>query len=117
DYWRPMLAGSWFRYCGDPGTEEEPNEEVVSDLMARSPISLVDRIRTPLLVVQGANDPRVTKLESDNIVAALRERGVDVGYICKDDEGHGFQNPENRLDLYREMESFLARHLGGRSSS
>jgi len=117
DYWRPMLAGSWFRYCGDPGTEEEPNEEVVADLMARSPISLVDQIRTPLLVVQGANDPRVTKVESDNIVAALRERGVDVGYICKDDEGHGFQNPENRLDLYREMEAFLARHLGGRSSS
>ncbi len=117
DYWRPMLAGSWFRYCGDPGTEEEPNEDVVADLLARSPISLVDRIRTPLLVVQGANDPRVTKLESDNIVAALRERGVEVDYICKDDEGHGFQNPENRLDLYRAMETFLARHLGGRSSS
>ena len=114
-YWRPFLQGSWFRFVGDPGTEEEPNEEVVADLWARSPLSRVDAIRTPLLVVQGANDPRVTKQEADQIVVALRERGVDVEYLCKDDEGHGFSNPENRLDLYRAMERFLAEHLGGRS--
>ncbi|MEX2659578.1 MAG: S9 family peptidase [Acidimicrobiales bacterium] len=113
-YWRPFLQGTWFRYVGDPGTEEEPVEEVVADLLARSPLTHVDRIATPLMVVQGANDPRVTKVESDQIVAALRERGVDVEYIVKDDEGHGFANPENRLDLYRAMERFFARHLGGR---
>lgn len=116
EYWAPMLAGTFHRYCGDPGTEENPNPEVEADLLARSPITLVDRIKTPLMVVQGANDPRVTKIESDNMVAALRDRGVDVDYICKDDEGHGFSNPENRLELYRAMESFFARHLGGRSA-
>jgi len=113
-YWGPMLEGSWFRYVGDPGTEEAPNAEVEKDLLARSPISFVDRIVTPLMVVQGANDPRVTKIESDQIVAALRDRGVEVEYMVKDDEGHGFANPENRLDLYRAMERFLAQHLGGR---
>ncbi|MGI8757778.1 MAG: S9 family peptidase [Acidimicrobiales bacterium] len=112
-YWRPFLQGSWFRFVGDPGTEEEPNDEVVADLWARSPLSRVDAIRTPLLVVQGANDPRVTKQEADQVVAALRERGVDVEYMVKDDEGHGFANPENRLELYRAMERFLGEHLGG----
>ena len=115
-YWRPFLKGTWFRYVGDPGTEEEPDDEVVADLLARSPLSYVERITTPLMVVQGANDPRVTKVESDQIVAALAERGVDVEYLVKDDEGHGFANPENRLDLYRAMEHFFARHLGGRSA-
>jgi dipeptidyl aminopeptidase/acylaminoacyl peptidase len=114
-YWRPFLMGSWYRYVGDPGTEEEPDDEVVADLLARSPLSRVDAIRTPLLVVQGANDPRVTKQEADQIVAALAARGVDVEYLVKDDEGHGFANPENRLDLYRAMERFLAEHLGGRA--
>ena len=115
-YWRPFLQGSWYRFVGDPGTEDEPNEEVVADLWARSPLSRVDAIRTPLLVVQGANDPRVTKQEADQIVAALHERGVEVEYLLKEDEGHGFANPENRLDLYRAMEEFLAEHLGGRTS-
>lgn len=114
-YWRPFLQGTWFRYVGDPGTEEEPDEAVVADLLERSPLTHVERITTPLMVVQGANDPRVTKVESDQIVAALRERGVAVEYLVKDDEGHGFANPENRLDLYRAMERFLARHLGGRA--
>ena len=72
---------------------------------------------TPLMVVQGANDPRVTKVESDQIVAALEARGVEVEYMVKDDEGHGFANPENRLDLYRAMERFFAEHLGGRSGT
>jgi dipeptidyl aminopeptidase/acylaminoacyl peptidase len=116
-YWRPFLQGTWFRFVGDPGTEEEPNREVEAQLLERSPISRVGRIKAPLLVVQGANDPRVTKIESDNIVEALRERGVDVEYIVKDDEGHGFANPENRLDLYRAMERFFAKHLGGESAS
>lgn len=83
-------------------------------MLARSPIGRVDRITTPLLVAQGANDVRVVKAESDNIVEALRARGVDVEYLVKDDEGHGFLNPENQVDLYRATERFLARHLGGR---
>jgi dipeptidyl aminopeptidase/acylaminoacyl peptidase len=115
-YWRPFLQGTWFRFVGDPGTEEEPNREIEAQLLERSPISRVDRIKSPLLVVQGANDPRVTKIEADNIVDALRDRGVDVEYMVKDDEGHGFANPENRLDLYRAMERFFAKHLGGRQA-
>lgn len=109
-YWRPLLAGSWYRYVGDPDDPEQ-----LADLEARSPLSRVDDITAPLLVIQGANDPRVTKAESDQIVAALRARGVEVEYIVKDDEGHGFVRPENRMDVYRAVERFLARHLGGRA--
>jgi dipeptidyl aminopeptidase/acylaminoacyl peptidase len=108
-YWRPLLASTWFRYVGDPDDPEQ-----LADLEARSPLNRVDAIRAPLLVIQGANDPRVTKAESDQIVAALRERGVDVEYLVKDDEGHGFVKPENRMDAYGTIERFLARHLGGR---
>ncbi len=110
-YWRPFLASTWFRYVGDP---EKPED--VEDMLRRSPLERVDRIQAPLLVIQGANDPRVTQQESDQIVAALRERGVDVEYIVKDDEGHGFARPENRLDAYAAMERFFAKHLGGRSA-
>jgi dipeptidyl aminopeptidase/acylaminoacyl peptidase len=109
-YWRPFLESSWYRYVGDPDDPEE-----LPDLEARSPLNRVDAIVAPLLVIQGANDPRVTKVESDQIVAALRERGVEVEYIVKDDEGHGFVRPENRLDAYGAIERFLARHLGGRT--
>ncbi|MHB8342138.1 MAG: S9 family peptidase, partial [Mycobacteriales bacterium] len=84
-YWKTFLAGTFHRYVGDP---DDPAAE--ADMLARSPITRVDQIRTPLLVAQGANDPRVTKVESDQIVEALRARGVDVEYIVKDDEGHGF---------------------------
>jgi dipeptidyl aminopeptidase/acylaminoacyl peptidase len=108
-YWRPFLASTWFRYVGDPDDPEQ-----LADMEARSPLNRVDRIRAPLLVVQGANDPRVTKRESDQIVAALRARGVEVEYLVKDDEGHGFVKPENRLEAYAAIERFLARHLGGR---
>ncbi|MDX6556618.1 MAG: hypothetical protein QOD86_2813, partial [Miltoncostaeaceae bacterium] len=109
-YWRPFLESTWYRYVGDPDDPEE-----LPDLEARSPLNRVDEIVAPLLVIQGANDPRVTKVESDQIVAALRERGVEVEYIVKDDEGHGFVRPENRLDAYGAIERFLARHLGGRA--
>ena len=84
-------------------------------MLARSPITKVDQIRTPLLVAQGANDVRVVQAESDNIVEALRARGVEVEYLVKDDEGHGFVNPENLIDMYRAVERFLAEHLGGRT--
>jgi dipeptidyl aminopeptidase/acylaminoacyl peptidase len=109
-YWRPFLASTWFRYVGDPDDPEQ-----LADLEARSPLNRVDAIRTPLLVIQGANDPRVTKAESDQIVAALRARGVAVEYMVKDDEGHGFVKPENRMDAYGAIERFFARHLGGRA--
>jgi dipeptidyl aminopeptidase/acylaminoacyl peptidase len=75
---------------------------------------MTDRIRTPLLVAQGANDVRVPQEQSDRIVASLRERGVPVTYLLAEDEGHGFENPENRLRLYRAVEQHLAEHLGGR---
>lgn len=109
-YWRPLLASTWFRYVGDP---DDPDD--LADMERRSPLNFVDRITTPLMVIQGANDPRVTKAESDQIVAALRDRGVDVEYICKDGEGHGFVKPENRMEAYGAMERFFARHLGGRA--
>jgi dipeptidyl aminopeptidase/acylaminoacyl peptidase len=108
-YWRPLLASTWFRYVGDPDDPEQ-----LADLEARSPLNRVDDIVAPLLVIQGANDPRVTKAESDQIVAALRARGVEVEYMVKDDEGHGFVKPENRMDAYGAVERFFARHLGGR---
>lgn len=108
-YWRPLLASTWFRYVGDPDDPEQ-----LADLEARSPLNRVDDIVAPLLVIQGANDPRVTKAESDQIVAALRARGVEVEYLVKDDEGHGFVKPENRMEAFGAIERFLARHLGGR---
>ncbi len=110
DYWRPFLASTWYRFVGDPEVEEERE-----DMWARSPLSKVDEIVTPLMVIQGANDPRVTKHESDQIVDALRERDVDVEYIVADDEGHGFAKPENRMRAYRAMETFFAQHLSGRA--
>jgi dipeptidyl aminopeptidase/acylaminoacyl peptidase len=68
-----------------------------------------------LFVAQGANDPRVNKIESDQIVEAVKKRGSEVEYMVKDNEGHGFRNEENRFDFYRAMEQFLAKHLGGRT--
>ncbi len=78
-----------------------------------SPALQAQRITAPLFVAQGKNDPRVNIAESDQMVAALRARGVSVPYMVKNDEGHGFQNEENRFHFYRAMEQFLARHLGG----
>ncbi|MBJ7339562.1 S9 family peptidase [Mycolicibacterium sp.] len=106
---RPQLTNNWHLFVGDPS---DPHQE--ADMLARSPISRVDQICTPLLVVQGANDVRVVQAESDNIVEALRTRGVDVEYMVKEDEGHGFLNPDNSIDMYHAVERFLAKHLGGR---
>ncbi len=80
-------------------------------LKAASPVFHADRITAPLFVAQGANDPRVKKAESDQIVEALRSRGIEVEYMVKENEGHGFRNEENRFDFYRAMERFLATHL------
>ena len=86
-------------------------------MLSRSPITMVDRIRTPLLIAQGANDVRVVQAESDNIVASLRERGIPVEYLLAEDEGHGFENPENTIRFHHAIERHFATHLGGRSDS
>ena len=106
---RPHLANNWHLFVGDPN---DPEQE--ADMLARSPITRVDQIRTPLMVVQGANDSRVVQAESDNLVEALRARGVEVEYMVKTDEGHGFLNPDNQIDMYHAVERFLAKYLGGR---
>jgi dipeptidyl aminopeptidase/acylaminoacyl peptidase len=105
-YWEPYRQMQ-YEMIGNPETEKEL-------LTAASPLFSADKIKAPLLIAQGANDPRVKKAESDQIVAALQKRGVDVPYIVKDNEGHGFANEENRLYFYRAVERFLAKHLGGR---
>lgn len=105
-YWEPMRKMQ-YEMIGDP--EKEPEL-----LKAASPLFSADKIRAPLLIAQGANDPRVKKAESDQIVEALKARGIDVPYIVKDNEGHGFANEENRMYFYRAVERFFARHLGGR---
>jgi len=83
-------------------------------LAERSPLHSTDKIKTPLLVAQGANDPRVNRREAEQIVIALRDRGFPVEYLLAPDEGHGFARPVNNLALYMESEKFLAQHLGGR---
>jgi dipeptidyl aminopeptidase/acylaminoacyl peptidase len=106
---RPAIRDNWYRYAGDP---DDPAQE--ADLLARSPITRVDRITTPLLVIQGANDTRVVRAESDTIVGSLRDRGVDVEYLVFDDEGHMFVNTENLVAMHEAAGRFLAEHLGGR---
>ncbi|MGW7271795.1 S9 family peptidase [Streptomyces sp. NPDC054864] len=107
DFVKPMLAYNWFTYVGDPA---DPEQE--ADMLARSPISRVDQIRTPLMVVHGANDARVVLAESDQLVEALRARSVPVEYMVMEDEGHAIENPENVIALYTAAERFLAEHLG-----
>lgn len=106
-YWEQHRA-IMYEAVGDPEKDRERLE-------ATSPLFHVDRIQAPLFVAQGANDPRVKQAESDQMVEALRARGVDVEYMLKENEGHGFANEENRFDFYRAMELFLAKHLGGRA--
>ena len=84
-------------------------------MRATSPALHADRIKTPLFIAQGANDPRVNKDESDQVVAALKKRGVEVQYMVKDNEGHGFNNEENRYEFYGAMETFFAKHLKPRA--
>ncbi len=105
-YWEP-LRQMFYEMMGDPEKDKELYEKV-------SPIFHADNIKVPVLVAQGANDPRVNKAESDQIVEALKKRGIEVVYMVKENEGHGFQNEENRFDFYRAMEKFLGKHLGGR---
>ncbi len=106
-YWAPMIA-QFHRRVGDPAKDAD-------FLWSRSPLSRVHDIRIPLLIAQGANDPRVKQDESEQIVAALTEAGIDHEYLLFPDEGHGFAKPENRLRFYAAAERFLSRHLGGRA--
>lgn len=85
-------------------------------LRAGSPVFHVDNIKAPLLIAQGLNDPRVKKSESDQMVEALKKKGIEVPYMVKDNEGHGFRNEENRFDFYGAMEQFFFKHLGGRAA-
>src|SRR3954469_23137147 len=94
---------------GDPNTPEGK-----AQLQRQSPLNSAAKIKTPLMVIQGANDPRVNRAESEQIVIALRDRGFPVEYILAPDEGHGFARPINNLVLFTAAEKFLARHLGGR---
>jgi dipeptidyl aminopeptidase/acylaminoacyl peptidase len=102
-YWKPYLA-MMHEMVGDP----EKDKELLS---AASPVFHVDKIKTPLFIAQGANDPRVNKNESDQMVEALRKRGVEVQYMVKANEGHGFHNEENQYDFYGAMEEFFRKHL------
>ena len=102
-YWKPFLD-MLHEMVGHPERDKDL-------LAAASPALHADKIKTPLLIAQGANDPRVNKAESDQMVDALKKRGVSVEYLVKDNEGHGFANEENRFELYDAMEKFLARHM------
>ncbi|MEO8384382.1 MAG: S9 family peptidase [Betaproteobacteria bacterium] len=104
-YWKPYLE-MLKEMVGDPIADKDL-------LTSASPVFHADKIKTPLLVAQGAKDPRVNKDESDQMVAALKKRGVDVEYLVKDNEGHGFRNEENRFEFYEAMEKFLAKHIKG----
>jgi dipeptidyl aminopeptidase/acylaminoacyl peptidase len=106
-YWAPVIA-QFHRRVGNPEHETE-------FLWSRSPLSRAADIRIPLLIAQGANDPRVKQAESEQIVAALSQAGIEHEYMLFPDEGHGFAKPENRLRFYAAAERFLARYLGGRA--
>lgn len=103
-YWE-LYRSMQYEMIGDPVKDKELLESV-------SPLLHVDKIKAPLFVAQGANDPRVKKSESDQMVEALKARGIDVPYMVKENEGHGFYNEENQFDFYREMEKFLKKHIG-----
>ncbi|HSJ14453.1 MAG TPA: prolyl oligopeptidase family serine peptidase [Longimicrobiales bacterium] len=107
-YWGPVIKIFTMR-AGDPNVPEQAER-----LRSQSPFFHATNIRAPLLVIQGANDPRVKQAESDQIVVALRDLGRGVEYIVAPDEGHGFAGRENRLAMYARIEEFLAQHLGGR---
>ena len=102
-YWRPLMP-KFYDMVGNP-------EKDVERLRATSPALNAQNIRTPLFVAQGARDPRVNKAESDQMVEALRKRGVEVQYMVKDNEGHGFRNEENQYAFYGAMEAFFGQYL------
>jgi dipeptidyl aminopeptidase/acylaminoacyl peptidase len=102
-YWKPYLE-MMHEMVGHPERDK-------AQFTATSPALNADKIQTPLFVAQGARDPRVVKAESDQMVEAMRKRGVTVEYMVKENEGHGFANEENRFEFYEAMEKFLSRHI------
>lgn len=98
----------WVRRMGDVEHDDALNQRL-------SPLYHVEAIKTPLMIGQGANDPRVKIANSDRIVQAMREKNLPVTYLVYPDEGHGFARPENNLDFFGRVEEFFARHLGGRA--
>ena len=106
-YWGPWMS-VWKNRLGDPDSEAGR-----AFLVERSPLTHIDRVKRPILIAQGMRDVRVVAAESEQMVAALKQRGVPVTYITFADEGHGFVRPENRLACYGVTEAFLAKHLGG----
>ena len=107
-YWAPIIK----QFAVRVGDKDDPED--IKMLEAQSPLNSATNIQAPLLVIQGANDPRVKKRESDQIVVAMRDLGRQVEYMVAPDEGHGFRGKENRLAVYAAMERFFAKHLGGR---
>jgi dipeptidyl aminopeptidase/acylaminoacyl peptidase len=102
-YWKPRLD-MFYEMVGNPETDKELLAET-------SPVMHADNIRAPLLIAQGAQDPRVNIDESDQMVAALKKHDIEVEYLVKENEGHGFANEENRFEFYEAMEKFLEKHL------
>jgi len=102
-YWAPYL-----KMMQEMVGDSEKDKDL---LTAASPVFHVDKIKTPLFIAQGANDPRVNKNESDQMIEALKKRGIEVQYMVKDNEGHGFHNEENRFDFYGAMEAFFTKYL------
>jgi dienelactone hydrolase len=107
-YWE-QIRKLFYERMGDPNTPAGK-----AQLERQSPLNAAAKIKTPLLVIQGANDPRVKKAESDQIVVALRDRGFPVEYLVAPDEGHGFARPVNNMSAFATAEKFFAKHLGGR---
>lgn len=107
-YWESIRT-LFSKRMGDPNTAQGK-----AQLDRQSPLNSADKIKTPLMIVQGANDPRVNKREADQIVIALRDRGYPVQYLLADDEGHGFARPVNNMAMFAASEKFLAQYLGGR---
>ena len=102
-YWKPYLE-MMYEMVGNPEKEVELMREA-------SPVYHVDKIKAPLFIAQGRKDPRVNVNESDQMVEALKKKGIEVPYMVKDNEGHGFRNEENRFEFYEAMEKFLEKHL------
>ena len=105
-YWSTRMA-RWYARVGHP-------EKDVDFLKSRSPLFKVNQIKIPVMIVQGANDPRVTQEEVDQFVEAMRKRNLDYEYLLFPDEGHGLRKPENREKFYSAAEKFLSKYLGGR---
>jgi dipeptidyl aminopeptidase/acylaminoacyl peptidase len=107
--WKPFLPRSWYPFVGDPRDSADR-----ADMIARSPLFRADSARAPLLIFQGANDPRVTKTQADQIARAWHRRGIPVTYLLASNEGHGWGEAETALAVNRATEQFLGRCLGGR---